>query len=217
MILRSEKARLLGFPTHAHFVLEKNMAKTPETVSAFLKKLWDPALVRAKAERTEMQAIIDRGGNRFKLAAWDWWYYAEKLRQEKFDLDDTRLRPYFRLENVRQGVFILCEKLYGLKFVERPDLPRYHPEVQVYEVRENDGRHVGVLYMDFHPRPGKRGGAWSGAFRREYYKNGKREAPVSTIVCNFTPSRGRHPFAAQHRRSGNVLPRVRPCPGHVAL
>jgi peptidyl-dipeptidase Dcp len=193
VILRSEKARLLGFPTHAHFVLEKNMAKTPDTVSAFLKKLWDPALARAKTERAKMQAIIDRGGNRFKLAAWDWRYYAEKLRQEKFDLDDAALRPYFKLENVRKGVFILCEKLYGLKFVERPDLPRYHPEVQVYEVRENDGRHVGVLYMDFHPRAGKRGGAWSGAFRLEYYKNGKREAPVSTIVCNFTRPAGDTP------------------------
>ena len=125
-------------------------------------------------------------GGKFKLAPWDWWYYAEKVRQEKYALDDAALRPYFKLENVRQGIFTLCDKLYGLKFTERQDIPVYNPEVQVFEVREADGRYVGVLYLDFHPRPSKRGGAWSGSFRREYYENGKRVAPLSTITCNFT-------------------------------
>ena len=184
--LRCEKAKLLGYSSHAGFVLETNMAKTPAAVDAFLKRLWDPALARAKGEVAEMQAIINREGGKFKLAPWDWPYYAEKLRQEKYALDDSALRPYFKLENVRQGIFTLCEKLYGLKFIERRDIPVYNPEVQVFEVNEADGRYVGVLFMDFHPRPSKRGGAWSGAFRREYYEKGKRVAPLSTITCNFT-------------------------------
>jgi peptidyl-dipeptidase Dcp len=184
--LRSEKARLLGYDSHAAFVLETNMAKTPAAVDAFLKRLWDPALERAKGEVAEMQALIDREGGTFKLAPWDWWHFSEKVRQQKFALDDAALRPYFKLENVREGIFTLCDRLYGLKFVERRDIPVYNPEVQVFEVRESDGRYVGVLYMDFHPRLGKRGGAWSGAFRREAYENGKRVAPLSTITCNFT-------------------------------
>jgi len=188
--LRCEKANLLGYPSHAAFVVETNMAKTPAAVDAFLKRLWDPALARAKAEVAEMQAIIDREGGKFKLAPWDWRYYAEKLRQEKYALDDSVLRPYFKLENVRQGIFALCEKLYGLKFIERRDIQVYNQEVQVFEVREADDRYMGVLYMDFHPRASKRGGAWSGAFRREFYDNGRRVAPLSTITCNFT-----HPTA----------------------
>jgi peptidyl-dipeptidase Dcp len=184
--LRSEKAGLLGYASHAHFVLENNMAKNPETVNAFLQRLWDPALARAKNERSEMQALLDRQGGGFKLASWDWWYYAEKLRQEKYALDDTALRPYFKLENVQHGIFTLCRKLYGLEFTELPDLPRYNPEVRAFEVRQADGRHLGILYLDFHPRPSKRGGAWSGAFRREYYKDGKRVPPIAHIVCNFT-------------------------------
>ncbi len=184
--LRCERANLLGYPSHAAFVVEINMAGTPAVVDSFLSKLWTPALARAKGEAAEMQAIIDREGGTFKLASWDWWYYAEKLRQEKYALDDAALRPYFKLENVRQGIFTLCARLYGLEFVERHDISVYNPEVQVFEVREGDGRHVGMLYMDFFPRPGKRGGAWSGAFRREYYAGGKRVAPLSTITCNFT-------------------------------
>ncbi len=184
--LRAERARLLGYPTYAHFVLEERMAKDPATVMAFLQKLWAPALERAGQEAAEMQAIIDREKGGFQLASWDWWHYAEKLRQEKYAFDDALLRPYFSLENVKLGIFALCEKLYGLQFLPLENIPVYHPEVQVYEVRESNGSHVGLLYMDFHPRPGKRGGAWSGGFRRAYYEKGKRVAPLSTIVCNFT-------------------------------
>ncbi|MDH4196832.1 MAG: M3 family metallopeptidase [Candidatus Aminicenantes bacterium] len=184
--LRRERARLLGYDSHAAFVLENNMAKTPDRVDAFLKQLWEPTLVKAKEEAADLQAMINRQGGGFKLASWDWWLYTEKLRQEKYALDDTGLRPYFKLDNVRQGIFALCEKLYGLKFVELPDLPRYHPDVQAFEVREADGRHTGVLYMDFHPRASKRGGAWSGGFRRAYYEQGQRVPPVANIVCNFT-------------------------------
>jgi len=184
--LRLQRAKLLGYASHAAFVLEQNMAKTPEKVDAFLKQLWEPTLVKAREEASALQALIDRTGGTFKLASWDWWLYTEKLRAEKYALDDSALRPYFKLDNVRDGIFALCDKLYGLKFIEKPDLPRYHPEVQVFEVREADGRHVGVLYMDFHPRPSKRSGAWSGAFRRAYYEKGERVPPVSTITCNFT-------------------------------
>ena len=184
--LRAERARLLGYPTHAHFIQEEYMSKNPDAVNAFLKRLWTPALERSKNEAAEMQAIIDKEKGGFPLASWDWWYYAEKLRQEKYAFDDTTLRPYFSLENVKQGVFILSNKLYGLQFVELKNMPVYNPEVQVYEVREAEGSHVGVLYMDFHPRPGKRGGAWSGTFRGEYYKDGKRQAPIANLVCNFT-------------------------------
>jgi peptidyl-dipeptidase Dcp len=184
--LRAERAQLLGYPTYAHFVLEERMAKNPATVMAFLQRLWTPALERARNEAADMQAVIDREKGGFTLASWDWWHYAEKLRQEKYAFDDSALRPYFALESVKQGIFTLCEKLYGLRFDKLEGLPIYHPEVQVYEVKEADGAHVGLLYMDFHPRPGKRGGAWSGGLRREYYERGKRVPPLSTLVCNFT-------------------------------
>jgi len=184
--LRVDKAKLLGYASHAAFIEETNMSKTPKAVDDFLMRLWTPALARAKSEVADMQAIIDREGGKFKLAPWDWWYYSEKVRQEKYALDDAALRPYFKLENVRQGIFTLCEKLYGLKFTERRDIPVYNPEVQVFEVREADGSYVGVLYLDFHPRPGKSSGAWSGAFRRQSYDQGKRVPPLSTITCNFT-------------------------------
>jgi peptidyl-dipeptidase Dcp len=184
--LRRQRAAILGYPSHAAFVLENNMAKTPERVDGFLRQIWEPIAVKAREEAAALQALIDRERGRFKLASWDWWHYTEKLRQEKYALDDSSLRPYFKLANVREGIFALCEKLYGLKFVEQPDLPRYHPEVQVYEVREGDGSHTGILYMDFHPRPSKRSGAWSGGFRRAWYEKGVRVPPVATIVCNFT-------------------------------
>jgi peptidyl-dipeptidase Dcp len=186
--LRLEKAKLLGYQSHAGFVLEQNMAKTPERVNEFLLQLWEPTNAKAKEEAAALQALMDRDpkAGRARLASWDWWHYTEKLRQEKYALDDSALRPYFMLNNVRDGIFALCDKLYGLKFVEKPGLPRYHPDVQVFEVLEADGRHLGVLTMDFHPRASKRSGAWSGALRRAYYEKGVRVPPISTITCNFT-------------------------------
>lgn len=186
LILREERARMLGYSTPAAFYLEDRMAKTPEAVHEFLMRLWKPALERAETERAEMQAIVDSEQDGFKLASWDWWYYAEKLRKTKYDLDDSALRPYFKLENVQKGVFTLAEKLYGLKFVERKDIPVYHPDVKVYEVREGDGRLLGILYMDFFPRNSKQGGAWSGGFRSSFHQDGKRVIPLSSVVCNFT-------------------------------
>ncbi len=187
--LRLEKAKLLGYSDHAAFVLEKNMAKTTERVNGLLAQLWEPTLVKAKEEAAALQALMDRDpkvGRGAQIASWDWWYYTEKLRQEKYALDDSALRPYFKLDNVRDGIFALCDRLYGLKFIEKPDLPRYHPDVQSFEVQEADGSHLGILTMDFHPRPSKRSGAWSGGLRRAYYEKGVRVPPISTITCNFT-------------------------------
>lgn len=184
--LRTERANLLGYPTFAHYAIAVNMAKTPEKVEEFLLQLWGYALNRAKAELAEMQQIADEEGAGIKIAPWDWWYYAEKLRKKKYDLKEEEIRPYFALENVKQGMFTLAGLLYGLKFEKRTDIPVYHPEVEVYEVKEKNGQHVGLLYLDFFPRASKRSGAWSGALRRQSYENGKRVAPIATIVCNFT-------------------------------
>ena len=186
LTLREERYRMLGYPTPAAFYLENRMAKTPEAVDSFLWRLWKPALERSNAELAEMQAIINSEPGGFKLESWDWWYYAEKLRKAKYDLDDAVLRPYFELENVQMGVFTLAEKLFGLKFIERKDIPVYHPEVKVFEVKEGNGRLLGILYMDFFPRDSKQAGAWSGAFRDAFYQNGKRVIPLSTLVCNST-------------------------------
>jgi peptidyl-dipeptidase Dcp len=184
--LRCERAKLLGYKTPADFILEERMAKTPEAVNSFLARLWTPALKRAKAERAEMQQIADNEKSGIQLASWDWWYYAEKLRKAKYDLDDSLLRPYFLLENVRKGIFTLSEKLYGVTFERNKAISLYHPEVEVYEVKEADGRLLGILYLDFFPRDSKRGGAWTGSFRDAYWEKGKRVLPLVTITCNFT-------------------------------
>jgi len=186
MVLRQERARLLGYATPADYYIEPRMAGTPARVDAFLRQLWTPALARARAERGEMQKIIDQEGGGFRIEPWDWWHYAEKLRKAKYDLDDSALRPYFMLENVQQGMFTLAERLWGLRFVERKDIPVYHPDVRVAEVRDRDGSLLGILYMDFFPRDNKQGGAWSGAFRGTFYRDGKRVVPFATLVGNFT-------------------------------
>jgi peptidyl-dipeptidase Dcp len=184
--LRAQKAKLLGYETYNHYIISKNMAKTPEAVYSFLNKVMEPALKAAIRDREAMQAIIDREGDNFKLASWDWWYYAEKLKKEKYDLDEAELKPYFKLENVRDGMFYVANKLYGLTFTKRTDLPIYHPEVEVFEVKDENENHVGLLYLDYHPRPGKRVGAWCGRFRQQTYENGKRIPPIVNIVTNFT-------------------------------
>ena len=190
--LRDERAKLLGFGNHAEYIIDVNMAKTPEAVYEFLMQLWEPAIEMAKKDRDEMQAIINREGGNFKLASWDWWYYAEKLRKQKFDLDEAALKPYFSLDNAKKGLFYVVERLYGLKLEPR-DWPTYHEEAEVYEVLEADGSKLGVMYMDFHPRDGKRVGAWSTSFRSATYRNGERIPRIGSIVMNFTRPSGDTP------------------------
>lgn len=192
-MLRVKKAHLLGYGTHADFVLEKNMAKKPENVYKLLNRLWEAALPIAKKEARDFQDIIDKEGSKFKLEAWDWWYYAEKLKKAKYELDDKILRPYFKLENVRKGVFTVANKLYGLKFVEKSDIPKPHKDAKVFEVLESDGSHIGILYMDFYPRASKRGGAWMNSYRKQCRRGGKEIHPVITNVCNFSKPTGDKP------------------------
>ncbi len=184
--VRAERASLLGYETHSHLVLEPRMAKEPANVYEFIDKVWEKALPVAKNERAMMQSIIDREGGDFKLEASDWWYYAEKLRKEKYDLDDSALRPYFKLENVMQGAFTVANKLYGITFTEIADIPRPHADAVAFEVKESDGSHTGVLYLDFHPRASKKQGAWCGGYRGHKVVDGKEITPVTTMVMNFT-------------------------------
>ncbi|MBK8625454.1 MAG: M3 family metallopeptidase [Saprospiraceae bacterium] len=191
--LRLQRANLLGYPTHSHYVLEEQMAKNPDNVNKLLKDLWKPAINKAKKEAEEIQAYIKSEGGDFKVGAQDWRYYAEKIRKQKFDLDENEIKQYFSLENVHQGVFNTVQKLFGLTFKERKDLPTYHPEAIAYEVNDADGSLVGILYMDFHPRESKRGGAWMTSFSDQKMKEGKRVPPVISIVCNFTKPTGETP------------------------
>lgn len=191
--LRYERAKLLGYATHADFILEQNMAKDPQTVHSFLDGLMKAAVVKAVDEAKELQAMIAKSGQNFKLEAWDWWYYTEKLRKEKYDLDEAAMRPYFKLENVRDGVFQVATNLWGLQFKARTDLPKYHPDIEVYEVLEADNSHVGILYMDYYPRESKRGGAWMSSFRKESKTNGVKTTPIITTNYNFTAPQGDQP------------------------
>ena len=184
--LRYKKARLLGYKDHASYVLERNMAENPENVYALLNKIMEKALIVAKKEAKNLQEMINNEGGKFELKPWDWWYYSEKLRKEKYDLDEEALRPYFKLENVRDGIFKLAQILYGLQFVEIPGIPVYHEDVTAFEVLEEDGSHVGILYTDFFPRASKRGGAWMTVYRKEKKVDGERIPPIISIVCNFT-------------------------------
>ena len=191
--LRLERSILLGYKTHADYVLEENMAKEPQKVYDFLNKIWDPALLVAKKEADELQKMMDAEGKNGQLHPCDWWYYAEKLRQQKYELDEEMLRPYFVLDNVREGAFYVANRLYGLKIEERTDIPKYHKDVQVYEVKEADGSHVGILYMDFFPRDSKRGGAWMSSYRKQYRRDGENITPVITTNFNFTKPTGDKP------------------------
>jgi len=192
-MLRVKKANLLGYNTHADYVLEENMAGNPNNVYELLDKLWKPALERAKAEVKEMQNIIDKENGDFKLEPWDWWYYAEKVKKEKYDLDEDELRPYFEVNNVIKGVFTLSENLFGIQFEERNDISKYHPDVKVFEVKEADGTHIGILYTDYFPRESKRGGAWMDEFRRQHKKDGKMITPIIYNVGNFSKPTGDKP------------------------
>ena len=185
--LRAERARVLGYKTHADVVLEPRMAKNPENVFKLLDDLWEKTIPVAKDEVKEMQQIIDKEGGDFKLEPADWWYYAEKLRKQKYNLDDNELRPYFKLDNVRDGFFTVANKLFGITFKQIDDIPLPHPDAHAFEVSDVDGAHLGVLYMDFFPRDSKQQGAWCTTYRNYHLENGKPVYPVVSTVYNFTP------------------------------
>jgi peptidyl-dipeptidase Dcp len=184
--LRHEKAKLLGYESHAHFVLEERMASNPSTVQTFLDNILNHATPAAKAETEELRNYAKKLDGITELQKWDTAYYAEKLKSEKFQVNDEMLRPYFKLEKVIDGVFNVAKKLYGLSFVERKDIPVYHQDVKTYEVLDENKNHVSVFYADFHPRAGKRNGAWMTSFRGQKIENGNNVRPHVAIVCNFT-------------------------------
>ncbi|HEX5131495.1 MAG TPA: M3 family metallopeptidase [Candidatus Krumholzibacteria bacterium] len=183
--LREQRAQLLGYRSHAAYVLDDNMAKTPENVYELLDKLWTPALARAVGEREAMQAMVDADGGNFKIQSWDWWYYAEKVKKARYDFDDAALRPYFDLDNVRKGAFETATKLFGITFTERFDLPKYNDEVRTFEVKDRDGSHLAVYYVDYYPRAGKRNGAWMSEYRRQQRAGGV-QTPIIVNVANLS-------------------------------
>jgi peptidyl-dipeptidase Dcp len=191
--LRVERAKLLGYNTHADYVEEKNMSKTPAAVYELLNKLWEPALKNALKERDALQELVKKDGGTFKVEPWDWWYYSEQERKAKYDLDENELRPYLLLENVIKGVFDVATRLYGVQFVERKDISKYADETTVFEVKRSDGSHVGVLYTDYFPRPGKGAGAWCGGFRGQEWRDGKMVTPLVYNVGNLSRPTGGKP------------------------
>lgn len=187
--LRLEKAQLLGFDCYSNFVLDNTMAKNSTAVMDFLNNLWSYSLPKAKAEAVELQKIMDKEGKGEKLEAWDWWFYTEKLRKEKYNLEEDEIKPYFKLENVREGAFAVANKLYGITLTKLEGIPVYHPDVEVFEVKDADGSHLGVFYVDYFPRPGKSGGAWMSNYREQQ----GAIRPLVCNVCSFTQPVGDMP------------------------
>jgi len=184
--LRFERAQLLGYKTHAHFVLEERMAETPEKVNAFLNELLDKAKPAAQEEFEKLEAFAKELDSIDQLQKWDSAYYSEKLKQKLFDLDDEKLKPYFILENVIDGAFTVANKLFGLQFEEINTVDKYHEDVLTYKVTDSEGELVSIFYADFFPRAGKRNGAWMTSYKPQMIKNGVNERPHVSIVCNFT-------------------------------
>jgi peptidyl-dipeptidase Dcp len=186
--LRFERANLLGYKTHANFVLEERMAETPEKVHSFLNELLSKAKPAAEREFKQLENFAKKLDNIDRLEKWDSSYYSEKLKQELFNLDDEKLKPYFKLENVINGVFKVAENLFDLQFEEVHDIEKYHDEVKTYKVYDADKNFVSLFYADFHPRAGKRGGAWMTSYKSQWKRNGENVRPHISNVCNFTPS-----------------------------
>ncbi|MBQ1214101.1 MAG: M3 family metallopeptidase [Tidjanibacter sp.] len=185
--LRLRSAQLLGYPTYADFVLEKRMAENPTTVNNFLNELLDATIGQARKEVAEVQRYARKNGAKYELMPWDFAYWSEKYKNATYAYNEEDVKPYFELNNVKNGIFALCDKLYGIKFVENKEVDGYHPDVQVYEVREENGELLGLLYMDFFPRATKRGGAWMTSFRDVYVdKDGKEVRPLISMCGNFT-------------------------------
>ncbi|MBI1212843.1 MAG: M3 family peptidase [Alphaproteobacteria bacterium] len=190
--LRTEKARLLGFPTHAHWQLDNNMAKTPDAAMALMMKVWKAAVARVHEEVADMQAIADKEGAGIKIEPWDYRYYAEKVRKAKYDLDQTEISQYLQLEKIREGMFWAAGQLYNMEFVEVHGVPTYHPDMRVFEVRR-DGKHMGMWYFDPYARDGKRSGAWMNEYRtQERFK--KDVAPIVSNNCNYVKGKAGEPI-----------------------
>jgi peptidyl-dipeptidase Dcp len=185
LALREEAAKLLGFPTYAAYRLEDSMAKTPEAVRGLLERVWKPARARALADRDQLQAMIAAEGGNFALAPWDWRYYAEKLRQAKANFDDSAIKPYLVLDHMIEAAFDCATRLFGITFSERKDIPVWHPDVRVWEVRDRDGRHQALFYGDYFARPSKRSGAWMSTLRDQQKLDGE-VAPLILNICNFS-------------------------------
>lgn len=185
--LRLEKANILGFNTHADFVLDQTMAKTPDNVFKLLNDIWKYALPQAKKESAELQALAKKEGQDIKIESWDWWYYAEKLRKQKYALDEDALKPYFQADNVRGGIFTVANKLYGINFKQLTDVPVYQKDVKAYEVTDADGSLIGVIYFDDFAREGKRAGAWMSSFRKQQVYKGEFIHPLIYNVGNYNP------------------------------
>ncbi len=184
--LRTEKAQLLGYPTYADYALEERMAKSPGKVNAFIDELLAPSLPAARREVAQVTEYAHAHGFEGALMPWDFSFWSEKLQKERYSLDDELLKPYFRLDAVQAAVFDLAGRLYGLGFTERKDLPVYHPDVRVFEVRSEAGRFMALLYLDYFPRSSKRGGAWMTSFRELSCRDGVEQRPLVSIVTNFT-------------------------------
>lgn len=191
--LRAERAALLGYESHAEYVLEESMAGSVDRVEELLAQISKPAFAAARSEAADLQEMIEAEGDTFKLQPYDWRYYEAKLRSKRYSLNEEEVKPYFSIEGVRDGVFSVCRKLYGLEFELRPDAEVYHPDVDAYEVKNDDGSHVGILFIDLHARPSKRGGAWMTSYRKQESDHGERTAPLISIVCNFPAPTGDGP------------------------
>lgn len=184
--LRTQKARLLGFNSFADYQLDNVMAKTVAAAEDLLMKIWKPAIAKVKEEVADMQAYADKHGDKITIEPWDYYYYAEKVKKEKYNFSEDDVRPYFHVDSVRKGIFTLANKLYGITFTEMPDAPKYHPDVKVYDVKDAQGNHVAVFMTDYFPRDSKRQGAWMSEFKGESNVNGVSERPIIYNVGNFT-------------------------------
>ena len=191
--LRQQKATMLGFDTYADFKMDVKMAKTPEAATKLMEAIWEAAIKRAKQEAAELQKMIDSEGGNFKLEGWDWMYYTEKLRKAKYSLDENEIKPYFQLENVRDGAFECATKLFGLSFVPRTDIPIYNDSVKVFQVLDEEKNHLGIFYGDYFPRKSKRSGAWMTNFVNQLELGEYNVRPMIVNVCNFTPASGDTP------------------------
>ncbi len=182
--LRAERGKLLGFASFAAYVLDDNMAKTPENVFNLLNQVWTPALAMAKIEQADMQEMIQKEGGSFTVRPWDWWYYSEKVRTAKYNISEEEMKPYFQVDKVREGIFYTANRLYGLNFKLRKDVPVYQKDVDAFEVTDASGKLMGLIYLDYYARPEKRSGAWMTNYRDQRIENGKDIRPVISICLN---------------------------------